>query len=56
MKKNKKLQKFKAGPFTDDDFFDDCPICQYTKKMQKLGQPETTEGLKEAFEKANKRN
>ena len=62
MKKPKKKttkikQKFEVelvDKFDDDDFFDDCSVCQFTKANQKLGRTPTLEEMKAVFDKANK--
>lgn len=41
---NKKLK--------DEDFFDDCPICQLMKATKEQGREPTEEELKEALKKA----
>lgn len=40
--------------FDDDDFFDDCSVCQFTKANQKLGRTPTMEKIKTVFRKARK--
>ncbi|MFC1647302.1 hypothetical protein ACFL1A_03380 [Patescibacteria group bacterium] len=42
--------------FTDEDFFDDCIICQGMKKAQKKGRPMGEEELKDLFAKQNRKN
>ncbi len=44
MNKKKKIK--------DDEFFDNCPICQAMKLAQEEGREPTEEELKEAFKKA----
>ncbi len=41
--------------FDDDDFFDDCDICQFTKKMQNERREPTLLELKKVFDIANKK-
>ena len=36
----------------DEDFFDDCPICQLLKSVKKQGRDPTISELKEAFKEA----
>ena len=36
----------------DEEFFDDCPICQAMKAAKEQGREPTEEELKEAFKKA----
>ena len=36
----------------DEEFFDDCPICQVMKAAKEQGREPTLEELKEAFKKA----
>lgn len=38
------------------DYFDDCYVCQMTKKAEEEGKSLSVEELKEIFEKANKQN
>lgn len=40
----------------DSDYFDDCYVCQYTKKAEKKGKNLSAEELKEVFQKANEQN
>lgn len=40
----------------ESDYFDDCYICQQTKKAEEEGKDLSVEELKEIFEKANKQN
>jgi len=42
------------GPLTPDDFFDDCPICQATKKAYEENRDITLSELEEAFRQAEK--
>ena len=37
---------------TDEEFFDDCPICRLMKSAKEQGREPTEEELKEAFAKA----
>ena len=46
-KKKTKREKFKDK----DYYFDDCAICQYVKKIEEKGEPQTDTGLKIAFER-----
>lgn len=48
MKKKKKEK--------DSDYFDDCYICQQTKKAEEEGRSLSVEELKEVFRKANEQN
>jgi hypothetical protein len=41
---------------SDDEYYDDCPICRLMKKAEKEGREPTEEELAEAFEKANTQN
>ena len=36
----------------DEEFFDDCPVCQAMKLAKERGREPTLEELKEAFKKA----
>ena len=42
----------KDRQFEEDDFFDDCPICQFQKQMDKKGKQSTLKELKEVFKEA----
>lgn len=60
MAKKKKPKKDKFGieivdKFDDDDFFDDCPVCQLMKKMQEEGRRPKTSELKNALNEAKKK-
>ncbi|MBI4138486.1 MAG: hypothetical protein HY482_02775 [Candidatus Wildermuthbacteria bacterium] len=44
-----------SDKFDDDDFFDDCPVCQFTKTMQAQGKNPTMSELQEVFRKANEK-
>lgn len=57
VKKKKKIKKDKfefeiADKFSDDDLFDDCPICQAMKAAHKKGVEMAEDELKEAFKKS----
>lgn len=57
LKKPSKNDEFKVelvDKFDEEDFFDDCPVCQFEKETQKSGQPPTLKGLKNSFQKAKK--
>ena len=41
-------------PKKDEEFFDDCPICQAMKMAKERGRELTMEELKEAFKNAKK--
>lgn len=43
------MKRRNGGRNIPNDFFDDCPICQYSKKRQVAGLPEEQQGLLEAF-------
>lgn len=49
-----KLSSIKKGQ-NDDDFFDDCVVCQAMKFAQKQGRMPTLSELREAFKKAGKK-
>lgn len=58
--KNKKTGKEKsrkkiADTFDDDDFFDDCPVCQATKFAQKSGKIPTFSELLSAMKQAKEK-
>lgn len=38
------------------DYFDDCYVCQQTKKAEEEGRSLSVEELREVFRKANKQN
>ncbi len=40
----------------EEDYFDDCYVCQQTKKAEEEGKNLSVEELKEIFRKANERN
>lgn len=40
----------------DSDYFDDCYVCQMTKKAEEEGRSLSVEELKEVFRKANEQN
>lgn len=42
----------RVDKFDDEDFFDDCAVCQFEKEMQRSGKPPTIRGLKNSFRKA----
>ena len=42
----------KKSKLKDEEFFDDCPICQLMKAAKEQGREPTEEELKEAFKKA----
>ena len=46
---NKKMPK---GGSKQEDFFDDCPICQAMKAAKERGKDLSLDELKEAFQKA----
>lgn len=54
-KKMKKNTIKTSDKFDDDDFFDDCPVCQFTKTMQAQGKNPTMSELQEVFRKANEK-
>jgi len=39
----------------NEEFFDDCPICQLMKAVKEQGREPTAEELKEAFKKAKEK-
>jgi hypothetical protein len=45
----------KKKKIKDEEFFDDCPICQAMKLAKEQGRELTEEELKEAFKKAKER-
>lgn len=51
LKKQSKKDAFKAE-LDEEDFFDDCAVCQFEKEMQKSGKSPTIRGLKNSFRKA----
>lgn len=54
-KQKHKTNKFKleiVDKFDEEDFFDDCPVCQTMKAAQKEGRSPTLPELKEAYQKA----
>mgnify|MGYP005855571293 CR=1 FL=1 len=57
-RKNQRKNKFEfeiVDKFDNEDFFDDCPVCQLMKKMQQEGgQPKTSE-LRETLKEAEKK-
>lgn len=60
MAKKKKLKKEKfqlefVDKFEDDDFFDDCPVCQAMKFAKENGRMPTLSELEEAFKKAKEK-
>jgi len=58
IKKDKDKFEFEVEPvdkFGDEDFFDDCPICQAMKATQEQGRELTLEELKEAFKDAKEK-
>lgn len=60
MTEEKKSEKdgFEVGimnKFNNEDFFDDCPVCQAMKSAQQNGKMPTQEELKEAFKKAKEK-
>lgn len=55
LKERSKKDEFKdelVDKFNEEDFFDDCAVCQFEKEMQKSGKPPTIKGLKNSFRKA----
>lgn len=55
LKKQSKKDGFKVklvDKFDEDDFFDDCAVCQFEKEMQKSGKQPTIKDLKNSFLKA----
>jgi len=59
-KKKRKKDKFEfefeiVDKFDDEDFFDDCPICQAMKLAQKKGRQPSSAELKKAFLKAKEK-
>lgn len=57
-KKKSKKDEFKVDivdKFNNEDFFDDCPICQAMKAAQKERRELTLEELKEAFKEAKEK-
>lgn len=57
-KQKSKKDEFKVDivdKFNNEDFFDDCPICQAMKAAQKEGRKLTLEELKEAFKEAKEK-
>ncbi|EKD32858.1 MAG: hypothetical protein ACD_76C00130G0005 [uncultured bacterium] len=38
-----------------DDYFDDCPVCQYQREIERTGKPMVLSELREAFEKAKEK-
>jgi len=44
-----------VNKFDEDDFFDDCAVCQFTKKIQQEGRSPTMKEMKTAFNKAKER-
>lgn len=54
MKKNKKSQISPVEATSEEDYFDDCPICQALKKAEKEGREITLTELQEAIGKAQK--
>ena len=58
--KSKKKIKYRfdvklVNKFVDDDFFDDCAVCQFTKKMRQEGRSPTMGEMKMAFRKAKEK-
>jgi len=54
VKRKKKIKRDKlefeiVDKFDDDDFFDDCPVCQLMKKTQQEGRQLKTSELKDAL-------
>ncbi len=43
-----------ASNFSDEDFFDDCAICQMMKRAKEIGKEPTLDEIKEAYKKAEK--
>lgn len=41
---------------SDNEFYDDCPVCRLMKKAEKEGREPTEKELEEAFVKANTQN
>jgi len=56
--KKSKKDEFEVGimnKFNNEDFFDDCPVCQAMKLAQQNGKMLTQEELKEAFRKTKEK-
>lgn len=56
--KKSEKDKFEVGimnEFNNEDFFDDCPVCQAMKLAQQNGKMPTQEELEEAFKKAKEK-
>ena len=56
--KRKTKPKFEVelmDKFDEDDFFDDCAVCQFEKEAQKRGRPPTVEEMRTAFKKAKEK-
>lgn len=56
--KNKKEQKVKdesTEKFTEEDFYDDCPICQAMKEAEKEKRELSSGELKKAFTQAKEK-
>ncbi|RJQ28032.1 hypothetical protein C4577_00180 [Candidatus Parcubacteria bacterium] len=47
-----KKKKEKAQEMQEDDYFDDCPVCQAMKKAQEEKRSPTMSEMKQAFKKA----
>lgn len=55
LKKRSKKDEFEVefvDKFAEEDFFDDCAVCQFEKEMQRGGKLPTIEGLKNSLRKA----
>lgn len=57
-KKKSKKEEFEfeiVDKFSDEDLFDDCPVCQLMKKMQQKGRQPKVSELKSVFDEAKKK-
>ena len=53
--KDQKLEGELVNNFNEEDFFDDCPICQAMKAAKKEGRELLFDELQELFKKANEK-
>ncbi len=51
----RQLNGTRVNKFDEDDFFDDCSVCQFTKKIQQEGRSPTMGEMKMAFRKAKEK-
>ena len=53
--KKENQKEIKADKYPDEFYFDDCPICKAMRAADERGRALSSEELKRAFKKANKK-